>query len=118
MSSRLNYNKESFVPLDVVDGRTPEQLRQCGDHVWPDGRRYTPPHLTGEVLAAFVRRQDELDTLEALHELLEASREALRDAAVQSGGSVCMVHKTQIDALRKAFVVAERVLGKSWRVTR
>lgn len=49
--------------LDMIDDRTPEQLKSDGDDRWPDGTRYTPTHLTGEAKERFIRRQDELDML-------------------------------------------------------
>lgn len=51
-------------PLDIVDGRTPEQLKDDGDDRWPDGARYTPPHLTGEARRLFRERQDQLDEVD------------------------------------------------------
>jgi hypothetical protein len=30
-------------PIDMVDGRTPEELKADGDDKWPDGTPYVPP---------------------------------------------------------------------------
>jgi hypothetical protein len=42
---------DDFTPLDIVDGRTPEQLRADGDDHWPDGRPYQPVLDTVELAA-------------------------------------------------------------------
>lgn len=53
-----------MTPLQMIDDRTPEQLRADGCERWPDGSRYTPPHLQGEERVLFLRRQEELDFAE------------------------------------------------------
>lgn len=43
-------------PLDITDTRTPEQLLAAGDHRWPDGRLYLPPHLAGRERRLYLRK--------------------------------------------------------------
>lgn len=76
----------------MKDDRTPEQLKADGDHRWPDGTRYTPPHLAGGERERFVRRRDELDWQDGPGAILPVfftsecilrdDAESLRDACV------------------------------------
>jgi hypothetical protein len=50
-----------FRPLNLVDCRTPEQLLRDGDHRWPHGTLYVPPHLQGQQRERFQQRLLELE---------------------------------------------------------
>lgn len=45
MEGEIDLDRPSPPLPKVTDGRTPEQLLADGDHRWPDGRIYLPPHL-------------------------------------------------------------------------
>src|SRR4051812_34023380 len=85
--------------LDVIDGRTPEQLVADGDHRWPialvcgapadagppfAGRLYVPSHLRGRERRLFVRR-----LLEAEPEDEGAAAARRADFTRAGGGALC-----------------------------
>lgn len=55
MTDEIDLDKP-WPPLPrVTDGRAPEQLIADGDHRWPNGRIYLPPHLRERAKRKFLQ---------------------------------------------------------------
>lgn len=67
---------------DMRDNRSPRELIAAGDHRWPGGHLYLPPHLADRERRLFLR-----DLLRLEPELPD-ERDRRRDDFVRAGGGV------------------------------